>query len=569
LKSVGAGTSENNPVFMKQDDEPVVIVATSEKPQEKNRSKEGESDNDIPTTVANLSPETLSFDERIERIKRSAAAFKKKSEPTVNDPNIDTPEPSIAMEAPSNEQVTPVAAPENGPKTPAAKEAIAAEENVQPGTSPRKAPVFVSLTELDKKFSGGLETGDKPAEREDILSDTNRSSFENRSPEHLDKLDAALLNEPTLFRQNGNLQNDQQDTERNRVEQSQSHPVGRNSDVNRYDEPAIGLPSERVVSGTTGNVGTGETLSFDERIEKIKQAAVTPKNKTVSSKAGAYPVAGNPTLLELAKKKPAGEPAEQSGISNRPVVRNKPVLNKRKLVVGVSSLLLLAAIWFALPYFKKESSGVTKNAQSPVSNVEQGSIAASDAAVADEGELIKDLPVSEVEKTEVDKTVIKEKPTADSDTERLVVTPAPPVATSGDGLLSVQSENDESNRQVAESTVVLNKPAAKAVVTENKAPDVTEKIFLKPEFSNNENAPGIFNVSVSLQNKSDKVLKTVAVNLFFNDNAGRVLNKQTLYFTEVKPGETASRAASQHKLATKASCELGLVSSEGVLYYAN
>jgi len=474
------------------------------------------------------------------------------------------------MEAPSNEQVTPVAAPENAPKTPAAKEAIAPEANVQPGTSARKAPVFVSLTELDKKFSGGLETGDKPAEGEDILSDTNRSSFENRSPEHLDKLDAALLNEPTLFRQNGHLQNDQQDTQRNRVEQSHTHPVGRNSpDVNRYDDPAIGLPSEHVVSGTTGNVGTGETLSFDERIEKIKQAAVTPKNKTVSSKAGAYPVAGNPTLLELAKKKPAGKPAEQSVIGNRPVVRNKPVLNKRKLVVGVSSLLLLAAIWFTLPYLKKESSGATKNAQSSVSNVEQGSIAASDAAVADEGELIKDLPVSEVEKTEVDKTVIKEKPTADSDTERLVVTPAPPVATSGDGLLSVQSENDELNRQVAESTVVLNKPAAKAVVTENKAPDVTEQIFLKPEFSNNENAPGIFNVSVSLQNKSDKVLKTVAVNLFFNDNAGRVLNKQTLYFTEVKPGETASRAASQHKLATKASCELGLVSSEGVLYYAN
>jgi hypothetical protein len=568
LKSVGAGTSENNPVFMKQDDEPVVIVATSENPEGKNRSKEDEVGKDIPATADSRSPETLSFDERIERIKRSAAAFKKNNEPTVNDSSIG-PSESQTAEALSGMQVTPVAAPGNAPNAPVANEVITPKANVQLKTNVRKAPVFVSIPEPDKTFSVGLEGGDKPAERNDILFDTNRPSIENRSPDHLDKFDPAPLKEPISFRQDANLQNDQQDTHGNRLDQSQTSLVGRNSpDLNRYDASTNGLPSERVVSGTTGDIGSGETLSFDERIEKVRQAAVTPKNRIVSSKAGAYPVAGNPTLLELAKKKPAGEPAEQPVTGNKPVLRNKPVLNKRKLAVG-ASLLLLAAIWFTLPYLKKESSGVTKSAQSSTSNVEQGRIAASDAAVADEGDLIKDLPVSELNKNEVDKTVVKEKPTVDSDTEPAVVTPAPPVATSRDGLLSVQSENDESNRAVAESTVVLNRPAAKAVVAENKAPAVTEQIFLKPEFSTNENAAGIFNVSVSLQNKSDKILKTVAVNLFFNDDAGRVLNKQTLYFTEVKPGETMSRAASQHKLATKASCELGLVSSEGVLYYAN
>ncbi len=76
-------------------------------------------------------------------------------------------------------------------------------------------------------------------------------------------------------------------------------------------------------------------------------------------------------------------------------------------------------------------------------------------------------------------------------------------------------------------------------------------------------------MNVSLQNKSDKILKMAAVNVFYTDSANSVINKQTLYFSNIQPGQTVSKGASPHKIARKAYCKVGLVSTEGSIFYEN
>ena len=147
-------------------------------------------------------------------------------------------------------------------------------------------------------------------------------------------------------------------------------------------------------------------------------------------------------------------------------------------------------------------------------------------------------------------------PVKDNSSEKQALAPAPDSQPTAASIVAQPDASEPAKPMTAKE------PA-------KESPDLTEQIYLKSNFINNELGEGVFDLNISMDNKSEKLLKTVAVNIFFLDNDGKTLNKQTIYFSNVKPGETIVRPASQHKLATRVRCELGLVSSEGVLYYSN
>ncbi len=123
----------------------------------------------------------------------------------------------------------------------------------------------------------------------------------------------------------------------------------------------------------------------------------------------------------------------------------------------------------------------------------------------------------------------------------------------------------------APKTSLVPATEEKKTTTETKTAEKTlqNQISVKSAAIENGDESGIYGLNVSLQNNSDKPLKMVAVNVFYTNDAGAVINKQTLYFSDVQPGQAVARAASGHKIATKAYCKLGLVSSEGKIYYEN
>lgn len=129
------------------------------------------------------------------------------------------------------------------------------------------------------------------------------------------------------------------------------------------------------------------------------------------------------------------------------------------------------------------------------------------------------------------------------------------------------SINQKPEKTAIVPTVTEEKNTASVVKPTEKT--LQDQITVHSAAIENGDENGIYGLNVSVQNNSNKALKMVAVNVFYTNDAGAVINKQTLYFSDVQPGQSAARAASGHKIATKAYCKLGLVSSEGKIYYEN
>lgn len=85
-----------------------------------------------------------------------------------------------------------------------------------------------------------------------------------------------------------------------------------------------------------------------------------------------------------------------------------------------------------------------------------------------------------------------------------------------------------------------------------------------------QNAGGSFDTyQVTVHNKSKQVLKTVAVDVFYYKKDSKLAQKQTLYFSNVQPGAVATTKASPDEKAVRATCHLGLLTSEeGAIYFA-
>jgi hypothetical protein len=85
------------------------------------------------------------------------------------------------------------------------------------------------------------------------------------------------------------------------------------------------------------------------------------------------------------------------------------------------------------------------------------------------------------------------------------------------------------------------------------------------EFSDDNKVLSTYNVR--LQNNSSQLLKLVAVDVSYFNQKGVFLTRRTVYFNDVSPGASAALTVQGYKNATSARSELGLVSSNGILYY--
>jgi len=56
--------------------------------------------------------------------------------------------------------------------------------------------------------------------------------------------------------------------------------------------------------------------------------------------------------------------------------------------------------------------------------------------------------------------------------------------------------------------------------------------------------------------------------VYYYGDGERLLEKKTVYFSNVDPGESSTLAAPGHKKASSATYQLGLISGEGGLYVA-
>ncbi|MEJ7914445.1 MAG: hypothetical protein WKF70_14915, partial [Chitinophagaceae bacterium] len=456
-------------------------------------------DNSHPEIVSeSLSPEsviTLTFEERIERIRKAAEAASTKA-------NVQDNSLKVVDGLPSK----PI-------------------QQVHDGIS---APVYVSLPTTLQKTE--IDNTQPPGEHGEAKERLASVAFTG----------GAMVTKPAALHQN--------------ITHGQMPDLVKTNNAAYISLPAEYSGSDVNLQEVAADVDKGDTLSFEQRIEKVRALSLATGTKASASKAAAAQKVRNPNLLELTRKTHAETSKATTGRS-----LPKQFANKKTVLIGLSALVLLAVLIGGLRYSRDNSTNATRNETRVQTESDQGAVAVRQASPVTEEEAIASTLPSVVPTQSEEKAVEK--------TEiALPVSPAPitkteprtPLVAPDKAVEKIELRSDEP----------LQKPEVKPALAVSN-PDLTEQIYLKSNFATNENDAGVFDLNVSLQNKSDKILKTVAVNVFYNDKDGKVLNRQTLYFTDIKPGEVVSKAGSPHKLATKAHCELGLVSSEGSLYYSN
>jgi hypothetical protein len=124
---------------------------------------------------------------------------------------------------------------------------------------------------------------------------------------------------------------------------------------------------------------------------------------------------------------------------------------------------------------------------------------------------------------------------------------------------------------------VINKKEEATVKTSTSEPQIkkekpsvplTELINIDGDYLPSQKGDGVNGYKVTMQNNSDQVLKVVAVDVFYYGPNDKLLNKKTLYFSNVSPGANMILTAPSNKYAVAVNHQLGLVSSqEGAIFF--
>lgn len=77
---------------------------------------------------------------------------------------------------------------------------------------------------------------------------------------------------------------------------------------------------------------------------------------------------------------------------------------------------------------------------------------------------------------------------------------------------------------------------------------------------------GIEGVEITLQNNSDQTLKLVAVDVLYHKGNNNVIQRETIYFSDIRPGTSRMMVARGNRNARSANYQLGLISAEDGLY---
>jgi hypothetical protein len=98
---------------------------------------------------------------------------------------------------------------------------------------------------------------------------------------------------------------------------------------------------------------------------------------------------------------------------------------------------------------------------------------------------------------------------------------------------------------------------------------LTQLIDINGDYLPGQKGDGVNGYKVTMQNNSNQVLKVVAVDVFYYAANDILLNKKTLYFSNLSPGANMTLTAPSNKWAVVVNHQLGLVSSEeGSIYFA-
>jgi hypothetical protein len=131
--------------------------------------------------------------------------------------------------------------------------------------------------------------------------------------------------------------------------------------------------------------------------------------------------------------------------------------------------------------------------------------------------------------------------------------------------------NRQSTKRSEETTVNKNTPAPPVQSKEEENKEASPLASLADLVDLTSNAPdswmmGVTGLKITLKNRSNSIIQTAAVNVFYYDDNNRLLEKKMIYFSNVPPKGKLTLPAPDHKFADHVEFKLGAVSAKDDRY---
>lgn len=341
-----------------------------------------------------------------------------------------------------------------------------------------------------------------------------------------------------------------------------SLPAGTNPVAVAAPVPAPEIKKDPVqpvatVAETTGSeVGEEPQESFEERVERMRRrvAAVESREKTEEEKGDEINTKYSRSLDDIKEE-------YTSWLKEQKSKRRFPI---KKLVIGAAALLVLTAGgWMAYAFISNAPASVEVQqplAEAAIPVAEKENVAEpkydmpGDAATR---AVIERLDHTlEVLEANEKKTAAKKKTTPAAAKKRV----ADPVRATPVPAVKKQTETASGKTTKERST-----PSSTEIPRREKS-SVPLSRLVNLQGRVVKARKGIDGVEITVQNNSDQMLKLVAVDVSYTKENSSVIQRKTLYFSDIRPGTSRMLVAPGNKNARNANYQLGLISAEGGLY---
>lgn len=128
--------------------------------------------------------------------------------------------------------------------------------------------------------------------------------------------------------------------------------------------------------------------------------------------------------------------------------------------------------------------------------------------------------------------------------------------------LGMKLVNQDAKVEIATIPTSTSQPTAQVESAEDIPVPLTNLVDVKGNVVSNKKH-GISALDLTVNNRSNTLLTLVAVDVFYYKKDKTLLNKQTVFLSNVKPGSKITLDAPENKQAAFAEWQLGLISSSG------
>lgn len=312
----------------------------------------------------------------------------------------------------------------------------------------------------------------------------------------------------------------------------------------------VSLPTTAVAAPQPATVES-TSLSFEERVEKMRQrvAAVdspkqTPEESEVETKYS--------RSLEDIKAEYA------SWMQTQKRKRSSKLSWKRVAIVAIGAVTVISGFWLASLFFSRPTDkALVRNTRIPPEKDFYPTV------------VMPPAPISESKSSDGKKTDVSPKENKASPKE---------LASKKGGLSQQRAaqadtlvENPETEPLVMADTSNESAMEAQTETPVEKPATVAEQLHINAEYiAGSKKSSGIEGLAVTVKNNSPQTMKVVAVDVIYFKEGMTEVERKTLYFSNLRPGQALTRNAPAHNKAEGAYAQLGLISSEeGSIFYAS